>query len=367
MIGYYGQGNFGDDVLMVVAHLLVQQILPGAGIALRIGGTSTYHRRLLGSRVEQLPFGTRDEHKLVVHGGGGTYFDFMPHSFQKRAINALMLSAGAEFYVKGEGNLRKIVGRPRLSARTRLGFGLGIGTFSSGSRKLLEALPVLADFDALWLRDADSIRNLKKTGVSPTAFLGSDLAFLWDAWCPAKLALSRAKSKAARPRVGVILRDWVLSSDEELAQSIGPAIELLKEYFDFLLISFDPSTDTRTLELLPDMPRLLWRPEESDIATFVELLATQDALLTARAHGAICGACLGRPSVILNIEPKLQAVHDMLPSSTRLISPLSSADVLHSKIQEVLEISSDQIIDDVLYNRSLSEVALASTLQEVNI
>lgn len=367
IVGYYGRGNFGDDVLMIVTHALARQVLPGASIALRIGTPATYPQRMLGENIERLPFGTRTRHRLIIHGGGGTFFDFTPHGHIDRAINSALLSAGAASYVKAERILRCISGRPRLSAQVRLGFGLGIGTFTPGSPKLREALPVLSDFDGLWLRDAGSVDNLSALAVAPPVVLGSDLAFLWDHWCPPELALRPAPKKGARPRVGVILRDWPTDSGEAFARSIAAKLDALSDRFDLQLISLDPATDAATLATLSHLPQIRWQPEQDDIATFAEVLASHDVLLTARAHGAICGACLGRPSVVLEIEPKLQAVHSMLPEATRLVAPDCAADTLVARLDEALTIPADRIANDALRNRSLSERAFAAVLEGVTL
>lgn len=366
IVGYYGRGNFGDDVLMVVAHALARKILPGSRIAVRVGTNATYPQRMLGGDVEQIPFGTRDRHRLIIHGGGGTFFDFNPRGHMDRATNALMLSAGLGLYVRAETMVRRLTGRPRMSARTRLGFGLGIGTFTPGSPRLREALPVLADFDGLWVRDAGSIANLSGLGISSSTVLGSDLAFMWDHWCPPKLALRPPPEKTARPRVGVILRDWPLDNGAALARSLAAKLDALSDRFDLQLISLDPATDAATLSMLSHVPQIRWQPAQHDLTTFAELLSSHHVLLTARAHGAICGACLGRASVVLDIEPKLQAVHSMLPEATRLVSPDCTKETLAARVEEALAIPAEGIANDALHNRSSSEGAFAALLEGVN-
>jgi polysaccharide pyruvyl transferase WcaK-like protein len=366
LLGYFGRGNFGDDILMVVAHALAQQMLPGAQIALRIGSSTNYPEKLLGPGISRIPFGTRDRHRLVLHGGGGTFFDFATHGRLHRFANALMLSAGTRTLVQIEGAIRQIVGRQRLSARTRLGLGLGIGTFTPGSPKLRDALPVLADFDALWLRDADSVANLARLGVSPPVVRGSDLAFLWEHWCPPELALARSRQKTARPRVGVILRDWPVGSGISFAQDFAPVLERLSKHYELTLISLDPETDSGTLTALLHLPHVVWRPEQTSIGEFVKEIAEQDVLLTSRAHGAICGACVGRSSVILGIEPKLKAVHAMLPEATRIVMPPYRKDAVICKIEEALAISLDSVAADAQRNRSESQSAMNSLLERLN-
>lgn len=366
LLGYYGRGNFGDDILMVVAHGLARQMLPGARMALRTGTTATYPDRLLGPGVVRLPFGTRDRHRLLLHGGGGNFFDFAPHGPLTRAVNAVLMAGGKKAFLRLDANLRRLVDRPHLSARTRLGLGLGIGTFTAGSPRLRDVLPVLADFDALWLRDDQSVINLTRLGVAAPVVRGSDLAFLWEHWCPPDLALAPALVRTARPRVGVILRDWPAGSGCTFAQWIAPVLERLTLRFELTLISLDPATDGGTLSAFSHMPQLAWWPDRMSISDFARELAAQDVLLTSRAHGAICGACLGRASVILEIEPKLRAVHGMLPMATRIVPAFCDPEAVIDQIEEALAIPNTIVAADALRNRSESQSALEAIVKSLN-
>ncbi len=365
LLGYYGRGNLGDDLLMIVAHALARQILPDARIAIRTGTPATYFDRLLGQSVERLPFGTRDRHRLILHGGGGTFFDFAGHSGLRRATNAMLLPGGAATLVRAEAALRRLTGRPRMSARTRFGLGIGIGTFAPGSPKLRDALPVLADFDALWLRDPESVTNLDRLGVAPPVVSGSDLAFLWEHWCPPELALAPRSIGPGRPAVGVILRDWPTGSSASFARQIGPSLDHLATCYDLTLISFDSSADAGTLARLPTLSHATWDPEETSVADFSRVLAAQDVLLTARAHGAVCGACLGRASVLLEIEPKLRAIHGMLPETTRLAAMPFDPPTIVELVEEALAIPANRIAADALRNNAESRHALAQIMERI--
>ena len=362
LIGYYGRSNFGDDVLMVVTHDVARQSYPDHRIAVRTGTKVDYVERFLGVDVQQIPFGTRDRHRMIMHGGGGTFFDFTPHGAIDKLLNQLMFAGGTRNYVRLEAALRRLAGRPRMSADVRLGMGIGVGTFAPGSRKLRESLPILCDFDALWVRDPGSVSNLKNIGATSSVVLGSDLAFLWERWCPPSLALQPVRKLGSKPRIGVILRDWPTGGDPTFAATIKPSLEAIRSRFDLHLFSLDASADAATLSWFDDFPQTVWRPESMTISEFAAGLASQDAFLTSRAHGAICGACLGRPSVILEIEPKLGAVHAMLPNCTSLVPPHPGADVLEQYIDDALAVPIDRIAADVAHNRTLSERALAGVL-----
>ncbi|RTL78620.1 MAG: polysaccharide pyruvyl transferase family protein [Hyphomicrobiales bacterium] len=366
LVGYYGRGNFGDDILMITAHKVARKVLPGSTIGIRSSADRPYPARLIGEDVIPIPFGTRDRHRLIVHGGGGTFFDFSPHPVPARIINVALLAGGARSFVMAENTLRSLVKKPRMSAYSRIGLGIGIGTFTPGSRKLLAALPLLSEFDHLWVRDLGSKENLAKLSVALPVIVGSDLAFLLEDWCPPELTLQPQRSRPARPRVGVILRDWPPGSGACFADAFRPVMEALSVNYDLTLVSFDPATDIGTLCAFPDYPQLVWQPESMELREFLTFLSEHDVFLTSRAHGAICGACLGRPSVILEIEPKLAAVHAMLPAATRIALPHSDAKTISRQIDEALCISTGCLMRDVIHNRELSEKALNTIIRGLN-
>ena len=363
LVGYYGHGNFGDDVLMTVAHGIARSILPRASIGIRLSSDVSYPSQLIGEDITTLRFGTRNKHQLILHGGGGTFFDFAPHSFKERAVNSVLLSGGARGFVRIERALRRLTNRPRMSGRNRIGLGLGVGTFTPGSKKLLSALPILDDFDHLWVRDQGSRLNLDNLSVGPPAILGSDLAFLTDRWCPPELLLKPRAKVRRRPKVGVILRDWPARSGSSFADLYRPVISALSDQYDLTIISFDPATDGGTLSSLRDWPQQKWKPGSATMRSFLNILSEYDVLVTSRAHGAICGACVGKPSVILEIEPKLAAINNMLPQATRIASPKNDAAIIKGLIEEALSISSDSIANDVTRNQKLSEQALSKIVE----
>ncbi len=365
LIGYYGKANFGDDVLLKVSHALARQILPSAAIAVRAGSEADYFDRLLGEPVTFLPFGTRENHELIIHGGGGNFFDFATHGLGDRILNRAFFSPGVEGFIRLEALARRINGRSRLSAQHRIGLGIGIGTFTPGSPRLREALPVLAEFDSLWLRDPDSQTNLDLLGVRPPTVNGSDLAFLWEHWCPTAMALAPRRKRAFRPSLGLILRDWPSGSGEGFATALRPAIAYLSARYDLTVISLDAATDAGSISALRDLPLRIWEPSRNSIADFAATIAAQDVLITSRAHGAICGACLGRPSVVLGIEPKLHAVHRMLPKATRFALPSTNPVDLAELVQEALDIADSDIAADALRNRVESERALAVVMGKI--
>jgi polysaccharide pyruvyl transferase WcaK-like protein/glycosyltransferase involved in cell wall biosynthesis len=315
MEGYYGRGNFGDDVLLKVTYNLLKHILPDAQIVLVVGNEQTDYVRTMLDGVDILAPDRHAHFDRIVHGGGGVFFDFRRYGFGYRFAEALLKRFGFPLALNGERILRRACNKPRVSTSRRLGLGIGIGTFSSGSPRLWRSLPILAEFDALWVRDGQSKANLKRFASIMHAELlqGSDLAFLSEYWLPASIP---PRADALRPRLGVVLRDWSGTDSQALRASIAR----FAEKYDVTGFIFDEHSDPELGRILSPYTTHVWRPHHMHMDDFARHLAAQDVLLTSRAHGAICGACLGVPSVIVNIEPKLEQIHAMLPNASILVS-----------------------------------------------
>ncbi len=74
--------------------------------------------------------------------------------------------------------------------------------------------------------------------------------------------------------------------------------------------------------------------------------------MSSRAHGVICGAVLGIPSVLIEIEPKLRTIHEMLPQSTVLHPPDElSLQALLRAIDAMLECEKSVLFAEVEHNR----------------
>ena len=129
--------------------------------------------------------------------------------------------------------------------------------------------------------------------------------------------------------------------------------------YDITGFIFDAHADPECQRLFAPYTIKIWQPEHMTITDFAAALAAQDVLLTARAHGAICGACLGVASVIIAIEPKLEQVHAMLPNASILV-PANAPQHWAVAIAAACRISPATIAGDVQKNRAASEAALAA-------
>jgi polysaccharide pyruvyl transferase WcaK-like protein len=358
LIGYYGRENFGDDILFKVAHSILREHRPDARIGV-LGSDAAYLDHLAGEPVSRVAYGPGKTYRIIVHGGGGTFFDFDPQLLSRKLRNFGLLAAGAKSFVAGERLLRKLIGKPSDRGSRRVGLGIGVGTYTAGSTRLLRALPTLSEFDLLWVRDPRSIENLDRLGLIVPTVLGSDLAFLHERWRPATLRVQPPRDDSARRRIAIILRDWPRRGMAETAYRLRALLDDLKADFDFTLVSLNPAADAAVIETFRDFEVHQWSPESEPLDAFLGHVVGHDAVLSSRAHGAICGACLGLPTLILPIEPKLRAVHALLPRASRLFDGPFTSNALRDALRDTLAISEADIAADVQQNRAASLAALA--------
>ena len=321
LLGYYGKANFGDDVLLKVTHSLVRELLPGADISVCCDRyIDDYLPTLLGENLCILKPGDSEHFDLIIHGGGGTFFDFSVQATCQLCVNKSISSLGFENYVAIDGFIRRLLGKQRFSGGRRIGWGVGVGTYTPSSKKLRHHIPTILDFDMFSVRDSESLKNLEYFKMSERAVLGSDLAFLSSFWMPSSL-LHKSHQSGTRPRLGVILRDWHYGHNANYLESFVEMLPQLQNTYELSLFIFDKRVDKDLLDVAKSYDTHVWNPPKTSFDDFCSLLAQQDVLVSSRAHGAICGAVLGIPSVLIEIEPKLKTIHEMLPQSTVLHPP----------------------------------------------
>ena len=348
IIGYYGRGNFGDDLLLHITYRLLKSVQPDADISVIADSKNAdYISQMLGD-VTVLPPGRHGHFDMIVHGGGGVFFGFETGRFGHIVVEKIMQIVGLRHYIRLEKMLRSMVQKPRSSATRRIGIGIGVGTFAPGSQRLRNSLPILADFNALWVRDGKSVKNLNRfTSLMRAEIIhGSDLAFLTDHWIPRLPPLE----PSPRPRLGIALRDWPRESfSTEL-------LKKLSKTYDITGFILDAEADPITQQLFAPYTRVIWRPEHMRVGDFAAALAAQHVILTSRAHGAICSACLGVPTVIVNIEPKLEQVYAMLPNASLLVAA-NAPQTWEAAIEKALIIPHETILADVQKNMESSTKA----------
>ena len=314
--GYYGFGNFGDDVLMLAAFGWLREHYPQANITICTdSANASYIPALFSEPIQVIQNHEHVQADWIIHGGGGIYFDFKKGSARKYMLNKLIRTLGPGSFKKLSRLWQKVRGRTRIQAPFRAGFGIGIGTYTPSSARLYADIQELADFKFLLVRDSESILNLSALNISCPAVVSSDLAFMSEYWLPAGGTTQRDVNV-----IGMILRDWMYT-DHAYLDVMKQASESLKAMgFIIKFFSFDSFADKNFIEKFSAENSLdIWNPFSQTISSFLEKISVCQLVITSRAHGAIVSACLGIPSVCFEIEPKLVHISNLLSDSSVLV------------------------------------------------
>jgi polysaccharide pyruvyl transferase WcaK-like protein len=360
LVGFYGKGNFGDDVLFKVTYNMVLKWQPNAKISVLCDQyLEHYLPKLIKEEIRVIHLGNREHFDVIIHGGGGTFFDFKKYGLVNYSINSFIKMINFSNYQKLDFFIRKITNKKSISASKRYGFGIGIGTYTNSSQKLKYNIPILLDFDSLVVRDASSIKNLKKLGIKKNIKLGSDLAFLDNFWVPSNIKIN--SSTKGKKRIGLVLRDW--DNGNNYLNTINSMFKSLSEIYELSIFVFDKRTDHEVIKISKNLTTYIWDPMTIKFDDYCKKLANQDILITSRAHGAMCGAILGVPSILLEIEPKLKTIHELLPNTTALLN-LDKLNLVSIKvlIERMLLCKKIDIYNDAQKNKKLIQDIIYDTL-----
>lgn len=329
--GYYGFGNFGDDLLFIVSWRWLREKFPRATITVCTESPEAgYLAQLVGEKVDVVHNQDSVKADLIFHGGGGTYFDFRGGPSIFLLWNALTGLLGPRLFRGLYNAVQGWRGRTRIQGRQRVGIGIGIGTYTRTSRRRPFDVVELSEFDLLVVRDPRSFLNAEQLGIRPQA-IASDLVFVTSKWIPPTLP---ARSPL---KIGVVLRDWTYDNNAHHDAVAGAISTLAAKGHEIAFFSFDAgdkSYETRFASLGEWHP---WIPGRMSLDEYVRSFSSCGVVIASRAHGVLVATCLGIPTVCLEIEPKLSAVAGMVPHST---IPVKGPFKPESVVDAILKLSS---------------------------
>lgn len=301
--GYYNHGNYGDDLLMVVSINFLKEM----GVEFRMHAK---HLQFFDSFI--CNSSTGDEN-LIVKGGGGLFFDFNKNAiFKDRIFNKL-------FSIP----LFRKLAYFKLKANTdTVLLGVGIGPYSDKSSRLWRQLLSMEAVKLFCLRDQESVNFALAKGFT-NVIQTTDLVFNTHLWSQYNQVKKQGIAKKVN-KVGVVFRKWMYYDiNYEAILS-----ELVKAYgINQVVLYFLQDSDTVVVKNINQYQHYIYEQgKEAHLTTFTNALLEVDLIYTMRAHGAIVGACLNIPTVILPIENKLKNVHQMIPDISYLNPDLYTYD-----------------------------------------
>lgn len=330
--GAYGTGNFGDDALMIAANQLVSSASPGSNIFFTVKDNSYVYQLKNNFNPASLPE-ELNEIDLELYGGGTQFFS-LPRKFPYRGILRDIINGMKKRRIL----LTQSANYKRYTAKVRAAVGIGVGPFVENNRAELLSKKLLSSMDFISVRDALSYSICCNWGIQPLS-KGTDLCFLPE--FVLSHSLLNIKRELSNDKIGVIVRDWYHTKQScNFQKTLLTVAEILqKKGFDVTFILFRKQ-DKQWYSLLSkqSVPALVWDPHKLQFDDFIKKLSEFKCILTMRYHGAIFSALHGIPFICIEIEPKLRAASELVPSLNNLWSkPFDAKDLLN-------------IIDNILDN-----------------
>jgi len=299
--GAYGETNFGDDLLMLVFEKYFNNEFKEDETVFS-GQKSTYPSGLL----VQSRYNEKIKPDVIVYGGGTQFFSFVEKKERSTVLSKLSrIIKDPSILYKYFRN--KFVPKKEYSSEIISAFlGFGLGPFNNEEAKLI-AKESMRNSLFVGVRDQVSFNYCSEWNIE--CVLGADVVFSSYFSLPPLEKTTNIKRK-----IGVIVRDWKWEKSgasyiEKLKQFIGESGDEIEYQF----IVFAPHVDKKWMLYLSDTDTLVWNPEIDDVTNFLNKLNTFDAFISARYHGAIIAAILGKPVICVEIEPKLSILCEQVP------------------------------------------------------
>ncbi|MDY7533818.1 polysaccharide pyruvyl transferase family protein [Pseudomonas sp. Bout1] len=337
--GAYGPGNLGDDVLMLCVINILKKRFKESDIA--VGVDHPQIARNFNPRIKWLHIKEPVKADLVVLGGGGQFFSFIPPvkaaTARQGIVARLYKSIKAQtdltstllrLYVGMRGGVDKIYFHRRLAA-----FCIGLGPFDGGGKLLDRAVSVINRCDYISVRDGTSQQHCNTFGKADVEVY-TDPSLLSNLWISSK-DLEVGSLKKAK-YLSFILRDWPhdAKGQQFIKAMVQAADELAKRGEQVRLVSLYKERDQHLIDKYDQFQWLCWDAAGDTPESFMaKLIVESDVIISARAHGVLLPASLGFPTIAIEIENKLKKVHEMLPRGTRLVST-PNPEVIMSTISE---------------------------------
>ena len=321
--GYYGFGNFGDDLLMIATYNIITEVFPSAKVSIfTFSKDGSYIKRLLPKVEIVSQNNIDDKYDLIVHGGGGVYFDFQKGPFRYLLLNTFIKIIGIRFFAGLLRKYRVLKGMKVEKTKKRVGIGIGVGKYTKSSTKLLNSTLAISDYDLIMLRDKKSIKNFRRYNHHTSIIEGTDLIFGPRFWM-------NDSFKEKGEVISFVIRELEDSVINE--QLLNVARKFTNNEVKFFL--FDKNADSPLYQKISaEFDVNVWDPLKISFQDYIKELALSSLIITSRAHGAIVGAGLNISSIIIGIEPKLETIHKMLPTSSRYIPVEAIDDKLEKEI-----------------------------------
>lgn len=357
--GSYGVGNFGDDILMIATYRLLRECYPPEEIIFL--SQATKYVQQIEPGIRTIDYRSKlSSVDLEVYGGGTQFYSFCHkesgRSFYQNIYKAIRCPRKAFYYMLD----RYWRNRPKIGQRVAI--GIGVGPFVSNSEEETDVRRLFVNMDYISVRDDYSYKLLKIWGI-PQVSYWTDLAFMERIW-PEVSHLDLSHTLKPR-KIAIIIRDWPHTIKGAAYQKpLKEVVQKLRNQGYHIVYILFKKNDVQWIETLNDMREeyLLWNPQRHTVETFLSSLNEFDCFLTARYHGAVIGAILGKPVICIEVEQKLRLISEVLSEGRLLWKPPFTSKECIKLIEELTD--NYQSVTQDITNARKREFARAKMMME---
>ena len=328
--GYYGKGNFGDDLLAkVLVEYLERQY--DADIYCDVD-LAKYSEKLFPNAIF-LSSDSSMTYDLLLLGGGTQFFDFGTYAGVK------VIKYWYKKYLLNPKNvlLRLSNKKNSFNYTKKIALGIGVGPFHCVESEE-DAIKNLSRYDLVSVRDVNSLKIIENSCLERIHYCA-------DICLTNKVNLFNSNIEMVKvPHkfdFGIVLRDWDESNvrgdfNQDIVREFSALVSSKKNKILFFVYS---KCDVKLIKLLEKhrVDFVVWDPVATDLSDFVQLHKECKVIISSRYHGLITALKLHKPIVPLVIEPKISAFSKELN-----ISDLSF-DLANVNIKELLELANKQL------------------------
>lgn len=362
--GGYGLTNFGDDALLKSIH--TNYLFNYSEEDLAYSSTNAEYLKKDIGNFDILPLDVNYNKvtKILIYGGGTQFYSFKAKkSLLKKILSNFHLVFDPKKIIYGVKNVivEKWFSRynsDNNNSPIKMAFGIGVGPFLEGANPIVEkqtkALFQRMAFVAV--RDKYSFQKCKEWGVK-NFDIYSDLCFNME-----HEDFFPKEPKQKLDKIGVVVRDWdKTKKGDSYRLGLLESVRLLREEGkEVQFIIFAKDKDNKWMNALKKENEkfLLWNPEIYSIDKFFSLLSYFDLFVTARYHGAIFSAMLGKPFITIEIEQKLSMISEVFSDSSFNWSyPFQPNDLLKNieNIESNYVAFSSNVVKEALNQRKLAK------------
>ena len=300
--GYYGAGNFGDDIILVSLIRSLRQIEPNINITVLTRGTmpipdSDSFQIVPRFDLKQTEAAVKTA-DLLICGGGGIFhdyggYDFDDHFGQRRK--------GTDYYAVPM-EMAYLMGVPVML------YAIGAGPlFRSISRRYLKS--VLNWVDVITVRDQSSVNFLKSINPQVKPILTADPAVNYVHEQTAYTLPYASKRKYA----GICLRSWFFKEDEgpRFIRRFAAIADYLVKRYDYHVILFPFNKSRSDADLLKGVYENMKNKHAAllkkglSVQDTVNMIKQIDCVIGMRLHSLIIATTNLVPAIGIGYDEKV--------------------------------------------------------------